>query len=114
MAARSRRRLPRLKIARSSTAASGRPFSRGPAPWPSLSFHDQVGAALPTCERTPFHTPMVVPTWTSAGKAGSQTMEVTGAGTPSRRSPVACQWSVPSNHHSVSTSVLSALPVVPR
>jgi hypothetical protein len=38
---------------RSSTEASGSPSLNG--------CHDQVGAAPPTAERTPCHTPMAVP-----------------------------------------------------
>jgi hypothetical protein len=107
IAARSSRSPPSLKIARSSTGASGRPFTR--------DSHSHVGAPLGGIVRTPRHTPTVVPTHTSSGNAGSQTIAVTGAGTPPGfvRSPVACHALVPSNHQSVSTPSTSGWPTVP-
>ena len=75
----------------------------------------QAGSALPICVRSPRHTPTVVPTHTSSGKAGSQAIEVTGAGTPlaSVRSPVLNSCRVPSNHHGVDV-VVAGLPTVPK
>jgi hypothetical protein len=66
--------------------------------------------------RSPRQTPTVVPTYTSSGNAGSQTIAVTGAGTPaaSVRRPVLNHLSVPSNHHSVSTALSPGLPMLPR
>ncbi len=98
MPARRRRSPPESNSERSSTAASGRPFTRG--------CQSHVGGSVPLSVRSPRQTPTVVPTYTSFGKAGSQAIAVTGALTPLAwlRSPVGCHVSSPSNHHSVSTS----------